>query len=212
MIVRFTRRRSEDRQTPDYTLSYENDSDEEDVPLTETAAYRKMMSSAQSDPADDDISDILGESVKSAKVENETDDEVERELARSISPPITSPRQKTSPRPKTAEKSSGSRQRPKLSLFGSNTGSLGVSYGSDGVGGESWGTGEGGALSSSWKSDKSEKSDDLSISGDSSLTPPLSPGYVPSAVEKEDNKKAADGKDPGKPGAEKTAPKKKAGK
>lgn len=205
--------RSEDRRTPEYTLSYEDDFEEEQVPLTETAAYRKMLSIVNSEPMDDDVSDILGESLKSTKNESEADDDVERELARSISPPMASPRQRSPSTPKTSEKTSGGKQRPKLSLFGSGGGSLGVSYGSEDLG-DSWGAGESGVQSSSWKSDKSEKSENVSdiSDSDSSLTPPLSPGYVPSAVEKEDNKRTEEqGRDERKPGAEKKTATKKPG-
>ncbi|KAL9954798.1 hypothetical protein ACROYT_G042377 [Oculina patagonica] len=78
------------KATPDPTVSYEDDF-EDDVPLTQSAAYLKMMSSAHSEPDDDhDISDLLGNSGPQ-KQESEADDDVERELARSISPPVTSP-------------------------------------------------------------------------------------------------------------------------
>ena len=131
------------------------------------------MSSTRVEEAED-VSDSFGQSGRSkqkTEVATEADDDLERELERSISPPaVTSPRQR-SPRPKTSEKKKG-KQRPKLSLFDDG---LGLSHGSGDLG-ESLDSEQGMILSSSWKSDPA-----------SSLSPPLSPdtgpGYVPSAVE-----------------------------
>ena len=137
------------------------------------------MSSTRVDVADD-VSDILSQSAQSRQSEqneSEADDDLERELVRSISPPpLTSPRQR-SPRSKSPEKKK-SKQRPKLSLFNDGR-SLGASYGSEELG-ESWGSEHGKTLSSSRRTESV-----------SSLSPPLSPdagaGYIPSAVEKEED-------------------------
>lgn len=152
-----------DRKTaPDPTVSYEDDF-EDDVPLTETAAYLKMMSSAHSEP-DDDISDLLGNSGPQ-KQDSEADDDVERELARTISPPVTSPRQRSPNNLKTAK------QKPKLSLFETGTD---VEKAENDLG-DSWG-------GSSVKSVKSDISDSESV-----VSPPLSPdfgvGYTPTVLE-----------------------------
>ena len=150
------------KTTPDPTVPYEDDF-EDDVPLTETAAYLKMMSSAHSEP-DDDISDLLGNSGPQ-KQDSEADDDVERELARTISPPVTSPRQRSPNNSKTAK------QKPKLSLFESGTE---VENAENDLG-DSWG-------GSSVKSVKSDISDSESV-----VSPPLSPdfgvGYTPTALE-----------------------------
>lgn len=150
------------KTTPDPTVSYEDDF-EDDVPLTETAAYLKMMSSAHSEP-DDDISDLLGNSGPQ-KQDSEADDDVERELARTISPPVTSPRQRSPNNLKTAK------QKPKLSLFETGTE---VEKAEKDLG-DSWG-------GSSVKSVKSDISDSESV-----VSPPLSPdfgvGYTPTALE-----------------------------
>lgn len=141
------------------------------MPLTETAAYLKMMSSAQSEP-DDDISDLLGNSGPQ-KHESEADNDVERELARSISPPVTSPRQRSPSHSKSGK------QKPKLSLF--ETGAEGKAD-KDLV--DSWG-------GSSLKSVKSDISDSESI-----VSPPLSPdgfvGYTPTALENNEQKNKQD--------------------
>ena len=158
------------KATPDPTVSYEDDF-EDDVPLTETAAYLKMMSSAHSEP-DDDISDLLGNSGPQ-KQESEADDDVERELARSISPPVTSPRQRSPSHSKSGK------QKPKLSLF--ETGAEGKD---DKELGDSWGA-------SSLKSVKSDISDSESL-----VSPPLSTdggiGYTPSAIENNEQKNKLD--------------------
>ena len=128
-----------------------------------------MMSSAHSEP-DDDISDILGNSGPQ-KEESEADDDVERELARSMSPPVTSP----------PSHSKSGKAKPKLSLF-----DRGVTTADDKAQnkdlGDSWG-------GSSAKSDKSDLSDSESV-----ITPPLSPdggfGYVPTALESKDQQTA----------------------
>ncbi|XP_048586478.1 uncharacterized protein LOC5520708 isoform X2 [Nematostella vectensis] len=168
------------------TFSYEEDFEEENVPLNETAAYKKLMSSAQSDPVDD-VSVILGESGPK-KGESEDDDDVERTLARSISPPPLSPRQRSPVNGgnKTPENRKQSRQRPKLSLFGGGEGSLGLSYGSEELG-DSWGGEDNGRLSASWKSDATEPTPRTDrTDSDSSVSPPLTPddtpAYIPSAV------------------------------
>lgn len=158
------------KATPDPTVSYEDDF-EDDVPLTETAAYLKMMSSAHSEP-DDDISDLLGNSGPQ-KQESEADDDVERELARSISPPVTSPRQRSPNHLKSGK------QKPKLSLFETSAeGKVDKELG------DSWGA-------SSLKSVKSDISDSESL-----VSPPLSPdgriGYTPSALENNEQKNELD--------------------
>ena len=156
------------KQTPDPTVSYEDDFDDEEVPLTETAAYRKMMSSAHSEP-DDDISDLLGESGPT-KSQTDANEDVERELARAISPPASSPRQKSPSQSKGGEK-----QRPKLSLFESGGETVAD------ILGDSWG-------GSSLQSGRSEMSE--------STSPPLSAGtaggYVPSALETKEQDTAAE--------------------
>ena len=137
---------------------------EDDVPLTETAAYLKMVGSAHSE-GDDDISDMLRESGKPKHVESEADDDVERELARSISPPVTSPRTRSPSHSKSAK------PKPKLSLFDTEVNEVDEDT-NKGLG-DSWGE-------SSAKSIKSEISD-----SDSVVSPPLSPeglGYVPTAM------------------------------
>lgn len=130
-----------------------------------------MMSSAQSEP-DDDISDLLGNSGPQ-KHESEADNDVERELARSISPPVTSPRQRSPSHSKSGK------QKPKLSLF--ETGAEGKAD-KDLV--DSWG-------GSSLKSVKSDISDSESI-----VSPPLSPdgfvGYTPTALENNEQKNKQD--------------------
>lgn len=142
------------------------------MPLTQSAAYLKMMSSAHSEP-DDDISDLLGNSGPQ-KQESEADDDVERELARSISPPVTSPRQRSPSHSKSGK------QKPKLSLF--ETGAEGRKAEKELV--DSWG-------GSSLKSIKSDISDSESI-----VSPPLSPdgvvGYTPTALENNEQKNKLD--------------------
>ncbi|XP_022806429.1 uncharacterized protein LOC111343504 [Stylophora pistillata] len=154
--------KEENRQpTPDPTVSYEDDFEDE-VPLTETPAYLKMMSSAHSEP-DDDISDPLAKT-NPQKQESEADEDVERELARSISPPMTSPSQKSHNHSKSG------RQKPKLSLFETD-----VNKKTDKDLSDSWG-------GTSLKSAPSNISD-----SDSVASPPLSPddviGYTPTALE-----------------------------
>ena len=132
-----------------------------------------MVSSAHSEP-DDDISDILGNSGPQ-KEESEADDDVERELARSMSPPVTSPRTRSPSHSKSGK------AKPKLSLF--NTGATTVDDKAENKDlGDSWG-------GSSAKSDKSDLSDSESV-----VTPPLSPdggfGYVPTALESKDQQAA----------------------
>lgn len=138
------------------------------MPLTETAAYQKMMSSAHSEP-DDDISDLLGTSGPQ-KQDSEADDDVERELARTISPPVTSPRQRSPNHLKRAK------QKPKLSLFETGTEAKNAEKDL----GDSWG-------GSSLKSVKSDISDSESV-----VSPPLSPdfgvGYTPTALENNEQK------------------------
>ena len=163
----------EDRKpTPEPIASYEDDF-EDDVPLTETAAYLKMMSSAHSEP-DDDISDLLGNSGPQ-KQESEADDDVERELARSISPPVTSPRTRSPSHSKSGK------QKPKLSLFDTGANTAGEKADNKDLG-DSWG-------GSSMKSVKSDLSDSESV-----VSPPLSPdgglGYIPIAVETKDREQA----------------------
>ena len=130
-----------------------------------------MMSSAQSEP-DDDISDPLGNSGPQ-KQESEANEDVERELARSISPPVTSPRQRSPSHSKSGK------QKPKLSLFETDAGGK-----ADKDLGDSWG-------GSSLKSVKSDISDSESI-----VSPPLSPdgviGYTPTAVENQQQKDKVD--------------------
>lgn len=160
---------SEENRKPnaDVTASYEDDF-EEDVPLTETAAYLKMVGSPHSEP-DDDVSDILGESGHQNQDESEADDDVERELARSISPPVTSPRTRSPSHSKSAK------PKPRLSLF--DTGVTEVDEDTNKGLGDSWG-------GSSAKSIKSEISDSESVA-----SPPLSPdglGYVPTALQTKD--------------------------
>lgn len=165
----FLRKLSEEERkpTPDPTASYEDDF-EDDVPLTETAAYLKMVSSTHSEP-DGDISDILGNSGPQ-KQESEADDDVERELARSISPPVTSPRTRSPSHSKSGK------LKPKLSLF--DTDAAATQEKDSKELGDSWG-------GSSAKSVKSDISD-----SDSVISPPLSPhggfGYVPTAMETTD--------------------------
>ena len=152
--------------------AYEDDF-EDDVPLTETAAYQKMMSSAHSEP-DDDISDILGNSGPQ-KEESEADDDVERELARSISPPVTSPRTKS------PSQSKSGKPKPKLSLFGTGAATADEKPDNKDLG-DSWG-------GSSAKSVKSDISD-----SESGLSPPLSPdgglGYIPTMLDTKDQQQA----------------------
>ncbi|KXJ19144.1 hypothetical protein AC249_AIPGENE11809 [Exaiptasia diaphana] len=155
------------------TLSYEDDFEEEvDIPLTETAAYKKMMSGG----------DQQGKS-KSREEDSEGDDDLERTLARSISPPIVSPRQRSpSPaKPTASDNSKTRRQKPKLNIFGGND-NLGLSYGTEDLG-DSWG-GSSGRLSSTGKSDVTDKT----------VSPPSSPdlegGYIPTAME--DSQKKTD--------------------
>lgn len=151
--------------------SYEDDFDD-DVPLTKTTAYQKLMSSTQIEEVDD-VSDIIsqsGRSKHSTEIVSEADEDLERELERSMSPPnITSPRQH-SLRQKGSGKKKG-KQRPKLSVFNDGA-SLGMSYGSGDLG-ESWDSEHGRTLTSSMKSDLA-----------SSPSPPLSPDpiYVPSSI------------------------------
>lgn len=164
----FSKSNEENRKaTPDPTGSYEDDFEDE-VPLTETAAYQKMMSSAHSEP-DDDISDLLGTSGPQ-KQDSEADDDVERELARTISPPVTSPRQRSPNHLKSAK------QKPKLSLFETGTEAKNAEKDL----GDSWG-------GSSLKSVKSDISDSESV-----VSPPLSPdfgvAYTPTALENNEQK------------------------
>lgn len=171
------------------TLSYEDDFEEDDVPLNETAAYRKMMSSAQSTV--DDLSDSQGKTDPKGEEESEGDDDLERTLARSISPPPTSPRQRYTTNNKTIEEKKPGRQKPKLSLFGGGAGSLGLSYGSEDLG-DSWGGNESGKLTSSWKSNVTDKT--ASVVSDEDISPPsspdldLEPAYIPSAMDSGNNK------------------------
>jgi len=159
------------KATPDPTVSYEDDFEDE-VPLTETAAYQKMMSSAHSEP-DDDISDPLATSGPQ-KHDSEADDDVERELARTISPPVTSPRQRSPNHLKSAK------QKPKLSLFETGAGAKNAEKDL----GDSWG-------GSSLKSVKSDISDSESV-----VSPPLSPdfgvGYTPTALENNEQRNKLD--------------------
>lgn len=127
-----------------------------------------MVSSARSEP-DDDISDPLGNSGP-LKEESEADDDVERELARSMSPPVTSPRTKSPSNFKSG------RQKPKLSLF-----DKGATIADEKA--DSWG-------GSSIKSVKSDISDSESV-----VSPPLSPdaggpGYIPTALESIEHQQA----------------------
>lgn len=158
--------RSEEKQR------YENDF-EEDVPLTETAAYLKMIGSAQTPEAEDEISDILEGSEQQKQDESEADDDVERELARSISPPVTSPRARS------PNQSKSGKAKPKLALF--DTRGAAPDENTNKSLGDSWG-------GSSEKSIKSEIADSESLE-----SPPLSPdgfGYVPTAVENKDRPSA----------------------
>lgn len=130
-----------------------------------------MMSSAHSEP-DDDISDLLANSGPQ-KQESEADEDVERKLARSISPPVTSPRQRS------PSHSKGGKQKPKLSLF-----ETGAEAKPEKDLGDSWG-------GSSLKSVKSDVSDSESL-----VSPPLSPdgvfGYTPTAIENVEQKQKVD--------------------
>ena len=132
-----------------------------------------MMSSAHSEPGDD-ISDILGNSGPQ-KEESEADDDVERELARSISPPVTSPRTKS------PSQSKSGKPKPKLSLFGTGAATTDEKPDNKDLG-DSWG-------GSSAKSVKSDISD-----SESGLSPPLSPdgglGYIPTMLDTKDQQQA----------------------
>ena len=125
-----------------------------------------MMSSAHSEP-DDDISDPLA-NTEPQKQESEADEDVERELARSISPPTTLPSQKSQ------NYSKSGKQKPKLSLFETDA---------DGKTNKDVGDSWGGTSLKSFKSDISDS--------DSLASPPLSPddviGYTPTALEKQQN-------------------------
>lgn len=131
-----------------------------------------MVSSARSEP-DDDISDPLGNS-GALKDESEADEDVERELARSMSPPVTSPRTKSPSNFKSG------RQKPKLSLFDKGATTADEKADSKDLA-DSWG-------GSSIKSVKSDISDSESV-----VSPPLSPdagGYIPTALESREQQQA----------------------
>lgn len=133
-----------------------------------------MVSSARSEP-DDDISDPLGNSGP-LKEESEADEDVERELARSMSPPVTSPRTKSPSNFKSG------RQKPKLSLFDKGATTADEKADSKDLA-DSWG-------GSSIKSVKSDISDSESV-----VSPPLSPdtgglGYIPTALESREQQQA----------------------
>lgn len=132
-----------------------------------------MIGSAQTPEPDDDVSDILGDSGQQKQDESEADDDVERELARSISPPVTSPRARS------PNQSKSGKAKPKLSLFDTRGAAPDENTNKSLV--DSWG-------GSSEKSIKSEIADSESLE-----SPPLSPdgfGYVPTAIENKDQPSA----------------------
>lgn len=132
-----------------------------------------MIGSAQTPEAEDEISDILEGSEQQKQDESEADDDVERELARSISPPVTSPRARS------PNQSKSGKAKPKLAMF--DTRGAAPDENTNKSLGDSWG-------GSSEKSIKSEIADSESLE-----SPPLSPdgfGYVPTAVENKDRPSA----------------------
>jgi hypothetical protein len=149
------------------------------------------MSSAQSTV--DDLSDSQGKTDPKGG-DSEGDDDLERTLAHSISPPLLSPRQRSPVNNKTPEKKKPGRQKPKLSLFGVGGGSLGLSYGSEDLG-DSWGGDESGKLTSSLKSNVTDRTE--SMVSDEDISPPSSPdlGYIPSAMDSGYNKEETVDKD-----------------
>ena len=138
-----------------------------------------MVSSTRSEP-DDDISDLLG-NAGPQKQESEADEDVERELARSISPPVTSPRTKSPSHLK------GGKQKPKLSLFDTGT-TAAVEKADNKDLGDSWG--------------------DISDS-ESAVSPPLSSnggrGYIPTMLESEEGQQAGQKEDKDNEKSEKSA-------
>lgn len=141
--------------------SSEDFEDEKSIPLTETDAYQKMLSSMKVSDEDEDIEeDFLGESaISEGNITGQTKEDHNTQQ---------SPRQPPGPDSSSSSKNpkKSLKSKPKLSLFGNTEeNDLGNSFGNDNEG----------ILTSSWKS------------SEMSLSPPLSPGmemggYVPTVA------------------------------